>query len=129
MKKTLLFISFLLSTFAHAAPMDERPAVCYTFVKGKLQSRDVCILATGYGAGGSYANIQIGKQIFNAETRACYDKKLDNDVECGVSLNGEDARHYYRDLFYSLITDSTFINDNSLSCYVSKSRKTDICFK
>lgn len=129
MKKIMRLLFSLFIGNAYAAPMDERAAVCYVFAAGKLKTKAACILSSGYGAGGSYESAQIGKQTFNAETSTCYDEKRGKDVVCDTSLNDHDAKHYYRDLFYQPITDASLIDDRSLSCYITKDRKTDVCFK
>ena len=122
-------VLWAIGTMVHAAPMGEKAAVCYIFKADKLKSKSPCILSMGYGAGGSYASMLIGEKLYNAETSNCYDKKKDEQYECGTSLNGKDAIHYNRNLFYKKITDSSLITENSLSCYLSKDKKIDICVK
>lgn len=130
MKKIILLS--LIGAFvgvASAAPVDEKPGICYQFSGSKLINKSTCIISSGYGAGGSYNSIQIGKKEYTAETSTCYDSKKDESVECNTELNGKSAMFYNRDLFYKVIANKNLINENSLSCYQTLDKKTDICFK
>lgn len=125
----ILILFLLTSQILFAAPMNDRPAVCYIFNLGKLKSMSPCILSSGYGAGGTYDVLRIGKRKYVAETSTCYDEKTDNNFECGTTLNNKEAIYYKRNLFYDVIVDSSLIDDDALSCYITKDKKTDICFK
>ncbi|MCH7328962.1 MULTISPECIES: hypothetical protein [Acinetobacter] len=130
-KRNIVYMLAIVSFhhIAHAAPTGEKVAVCYIFKGDKIINHSPCILSTGYGAGGTYESMQIGKKSYEAETQICYDKKSDNNIECGISLNGKDATYYHRNLFYNKIDDIKLINSDSLSCYITKDKTTDICIK
>ncbi|TEU30078.1 hypothetical protein [Alkanindiges illinoisensis] len=125
----LLSLAYLISGVAHAAPTDDRSGICYTFSGNKLLTKFSCLVSTGYGAGGTYESMKMGKKQFNAEISTCYNQATEETTECGASLNEKDAIHYYRDLFYKKITDPTLVDSRSLSCYQTEDKKTDICVK
>ncbi|WP_180644934.1 hypothetical protein [Acinetobacter bereziniae] len=129
MKKLITLGLFLISGTTFGAPMSEDMKICYKFSNNKLVSKSSCIVSSGYGAGGSYTSIEQGKKEYSVETQMCYNKKTDEQEECGTSLNGVDANFYYRDLFYKKISDISLISDNSLKCFITKNKKIDICYK
>lgn len=126
------FITLILSMIcgaAYSAPISEDISICYQFTNNKLTKKSSCFVSTGYGAGGSYTSIEQGKTEYSIETQMCYNKKTDEQEECGTSLNDVDANFYYRDLFYKRISDMSLISDQSLKCYMTKNKKIDICYK
>ena len=125
----ITLILTVLSGASHSAPMNEDVSICYKFVNNKLVNKASCIVSSGYGAGGTYTSIEQGKNTYSIETQMCHNNKTDEDEECGTTLNNVDANFYYRDLFYEKISDMSLVSDNLLKCFITKNKKTDICYK
>ena len=129
MKFLALLGLLIFSCSAFSAPMSEEVSICYKFNKDKLINKSTCVVSTGYGAGGSYITLEKGKSIYNIEIENRYDKKTDSYEEGDITLNEMLVTSYYRDLFYNKIADKSFVNDDSLSCFLTKNKKIDICYK
>lgn len=129
MKYIVSIVLACLSCLAHSAPMSENISICYQFNNDKLIKRSACIVDSGYGAGGSYINIEQGKSVYLIETESLYDKKNDSYNDGETTLNDIAATSYFRNLFYKKITDKSLISENSLSCFMTKNKKIDVCYK
>lgn len=129
MKKILGLLLIALSPFAQGAPSSDKAGVCYLFSHGKLNKTSTCVVSSGTGAGGFYETLQIGKKRYVSETSTCYNQANDEYDECGTVLNGKVAENYFRNSFYDEITDTSLIDDSSISCTRTKDRKIDVCSK
>lgn len=119
--KPLLAVA-VLATFgvsaptAHSAPMGEGVGVCYAFKGDKLKSQQPCIISQGYGAGGSYTTLTIGKKSYNFE----YPSEYDHDEE-------DYWDYYFRNLFYQRISILQITEGQYLTCFYHK--PYDMCYK
>lgn len=129
--KYFILLSFMLfnSCIVYSAPMADELGICYKFEDNKLIKKSVCIIHSGYGAGGSYVTLEHDGFSYNIETSIVYDEKTDEYEQTEPMLNGIPATFYSRNLFYEPITDEKLVQDDSLNCIVSKDRKKDICYK
>ncbi|MDI9741823.1 hypothetical protein ABTH99_17340 [Acinetobacter baumannii] len=129
MKYLILLGGLISASFTYSAPMSEELSICYTFKSDKLVKKSSCVVNSGYGAGGSYVAIEQGTLTYNIETEITHNERTDEYEESEPILNDLPAKFYARDLFYKKIEDQSLITDDSLSCYETKNKKIDICYK
>lgn len=110
---------------ANARPNPDRLGICYVFSGDEVSQKAPCIIASGYGAGGSYVGLEFNHKshVFETSTMPEDDGK--------TTYEDKPVRQYIRHAgFYHVISDDELESvepDDMLYCYRTRDKKLDIC--
>lgn len=116
--KPLIFALLLIAGPVWAHTNEDQAKVCYLFKGDKLTKQAPCVVSSGGGAGGIYAQMQMGRQTYNVET----DYNGDN-----ATINDKPGQAYTRNEFYKRLPSSSQNEAPFMYCFQRKGSQISIC--
>lgn len=127
--KNWMPLLFMAVGAAGAAPNADALAICYAFSGDKVNQKGPCVVASGYGAGGSYRAITFQNKEYVIESTT---EMLPSGAmrTLSTTINGTKGIEYVRDArWYNIIKGNLYPNMDYLYCTKTPNGKTDICVK
>ena len=127
MRKILIIaVLFCFFSVAKARPLSEEVTICLTFNGNTVVSKGSCVVGSGYGAGGSYTNIEFNKKKYLIEEYHNPDGSED-------SVFGKfKSAFFYRDLYLNPVEYESIKDEEIIYlCYrqVGSRNRFNICYK